>query len=84
MLTVQTIFSSVRPEMTEEYFSCRTSLSFIFQYVGVIFNHNSRIPNAEKLAIIEAKILNIWAKCAAPFTYSRKSEVVSIFPTKAK
>jgi len=26
--------------MTEEYFSCHTSLSFIFQYVGVIFNHN--------------------------------------------
>jgi len=40
LLTVQTIFSSVRPEMTEEYFSCHSSLSFIFQYVGVIFNHN--------------------------------------------
>jgi len=34
------LFSSDRPEVTEEYFSRHTSLSFIFQYVGVIFNHN--------------------------------------------
>jgi len=27
------------------------------------------IPNAEELAIIRAKIFNIWAKCAATFTY---------------
>jgi len=28
-----------------------------------------RIPNAEKLAIIRAKIFNISAKCAVTFTY---------------
>jgi len=28
-----------------------------------------RIPNTEKLAIIRAKSFNIWAKCAATFTY---------------
>jgi len=32
-----------------------------------------RIPNAEKLAFIRAKILNIWAKYAASFTYKRGS-----------
>jgi len=36
-------FSSVRLEVAEEYFSCHTSLSFILQYVGVIFNHNNMI-----------------------------------------
>jgi len=40
-----------------------------------------RIPNAEKLAIIWAKILKIWAKYTATFTCN---EVVSIFQTEAK
>jgi len=43
----------------------------------------SRIPNPEKFAIIRAKIFNIWAKYTATFTCSQ-SEVVFIFPTKAK
>jgi len=41
---------------------------------------SGRIPNAEKLAIIWAKIFKIWAKYTATFA----CEVVSIFQTKAK
>jgi len=40
-----------------------------------------RIPNAEKLAIIRAKIFKIWAKYTATIT---RNEVVSIFQTEAK
>jgi len=41
----------------------------------------SRIPNAEKLAIIWAKILKIWAKYTANITCN---EVVPIFQIEAK
>jgi len=34
------LFSSVLRAVSEEYFSLHISLSFILQYVGVIFNHN--------------------------------------------
>ena len=33
--------------MSEGYFSSHTSLSFVFQYVGVIFNHNTGLASAQ-------------------------------------
>jgi len=40
-----------------------------------------RIPNAEKLAIIRAKMFKIWAKYTATFACN---EVVPFFQTEAK
>jgi len=38
-LSIQTVIFLLA-ELSEEYFSCHSSLSFILQHVGVIFNHN--------------------------------------------
>jgi len=55
-LSIQTVIFLLA-KVSEEYFSSHTSSSFIIQYVGVIFNHNTYLVHIFVLrdAVIQTK-----------------------------